>query len=134
MNAQQILSFVQIGVAVLLVVAVLLQQKGEGLSATFGGGGGGVYRTKRGLERVLLVSTIVLAVAFLGTGLASVFLGVRATSAVVPSALPAPITSPEENASASSDNPIQIPTTNITDLQFEPVPPTAEPSAPDGTR
>lgn len=132
MNAQQILSFVQIGIAVLLVAAVLLQQKGEGLSATFGGGGGSIYRTKRGLERALLISTIVLATAFLGTGLASVFLGVRTTSAIVPTTLPAPVTSPEENA---PPNTLQIPTTNITDLQLKPVPPTnAESPAPDGTR
>ena len=132
MNAQQILSFVQIGIAVLLVAAVLLQQKGEGLSATFGGGGGGVYRTKRGLERVLLVSTIVLAVAFLGTGLASIFFNARGTSPTIPDTFPVPITSPEENASSDT---IPVPKTNITDLQFEPVPPAnIESPAPDVTR
>lgn len=132
MNVQQILSFVQIGIAVLLVAVVLLQQKGEGLSATFGGGGGGIYRTKRGLERVLLIATIALAVAFLGAGLTSVFLGAKATSAVIPSTLPTPKTSPQEGAPS---NAVQIPTTGITDLQFEPVPsPDAGPPAPDGTR
>lgn len=129
MNAQLILSFVQIGVAVLLVAVVLLQQKGEGLSATFGGGGGGIYRTKRGLERVLLIATIVLAVAFLGTGLASVFLEARTAPVFLPdTSIPA---QPDD----TSANTIQIPTTNITDLEFEPVPSSdAGSPAPDGTR
>lgn len=64
---QQILSYVQIGIAVLLGVAILLQQKGQGLSGAFGGEGG-FYRTKRGLEKTLLVVTIILAILFLGIG------------------------------------------------------------------
>lgn len=59
----------QIAVSVLLIGAVLLQQQGVGLSATFGGDGGG-FRTKRGLEKGLFYATIVLSVLFLGSGLA----------------------------------------------------------------
>ena len=70
---RQILSYVQLGVSLLLIVAILLQQKGTGLSAAFGGSGG-FYRTKRGFERTLFIATIVLAVLFLGIGLANVFL------------------------------------------------------------
>lgn len=55
----------QVIVSILLIAAVLLQQRGTGLSATFGGEGN-VYRTKRGLEKVLFVATIVLATFFLG--------------------------------------------------------------------
>ncbi|OGZ45999.1 MAG: preprotein translocase subunit SecG [Candidatus Ryanbacteria bacterium RIFCSPHIGHO2_02_FULL_45_13b] len=65
---QQILSYVQIAVAVLLGVAILFQQKGQGLSGAFGGEGG-FYRTKRGLEKILLILTIILAILFLGIGL-----------------------------------------------------------------
>ena len=70
---QQILSYAQIGVAVLLGSAILLQQKGQGLSGAFGGEGG-FYRTKRGLEKILLVSTIVLAVLFVGIGISRIVL------------------------------------------------------------
>ena len=68
-----ILPYLQVGIAVLLTAAILLQQKGSGLSATFGGEGN-VYRTKRGLEKILFVSTIVLAVLFLLSSLLSLFL------------------------------------------------------------
>ena len=72
---QQILSYFQIGVAVLLGTAILLQQKGQGLSGAFGGEGG-FYRTKRGLEKTLLIATVVLAVLFVGTGIFRItFLG-----------------------------------------------------------
>lgn len=63
MNLGQILPFIQIGVSVLLIVVILLQQKGAGLSSAFGGSGG-FYRTKRGFERVLMIGTVVLAITF----------------------------------------------------------------------
>jgi preprotein translocase subunit SecG len=62
-----------IAVSVLLSVAVLLQSRGTGIGATFGGDGN-VYRTKRGLEKGLFYATIVLTIAFLGLALALVML------------------------------------------------------------
>ena len=59
-----ILPFLQVGVAILLIAAILLQQRGSGLSAAFGGEGN-VYHTKRGLEKIVFISTIVLGVLFL---------------------------------------------------------------------
>ena len=61
-----LLKIVQIASGVLLVVAVLLQQRGTGLGSTFGGEGG-FYRTRRGIEKILLISTIVLSVIFFGS-------------------------------------------------------------------
>ncbi len=58
-NIQKILLISQIAVCALLVVSVLLQNRAEGLGKMFGGGGE-VFRTKRGLEKVLYYSTIVL--------------------------------------------------------------------------
>ena len=69
----QIVSYIHIGVAILLGTAILLQQKGAGLSTAFGGEGG-FYRTKRGFEKVLFISTIVLAVLFFGIGLGRITL------------------------------------------------------------
>lgn len=55
----------QIVVSILLMVAILMQNKGAGLGSAFGGTGGGVYMTKRGLEKKLFIATIVLAVIFI---------------------------------------------------------------------
>jgi preprotein translocase subunit SecG len=53
----------QVIVSILLIVAILLQNRGTGLGSAFGGSGG-VYLTKRGLEKKLFIATIVLAVLF----------------------------------------------------------------------
>ena len=63
------ITIAQIAVSVVLVAVVLLQQRGAGLGATFGGDGA-AFRTKRGLEKGLFYATIVLGVVFLGLGLA----------------------------------------------------------------
>ena len=63
----KILNIIQITVSILLIIAILLQNKGAGLSDTFGGGGGGgeTYHSKRGFEKFLSKATVVLAIAFL---------------------------------------------------------------------
>lgn len=53
----------QLVISILLILTVLLQNRGTGLGSTFGGSGG-VYLTKRGLEKKLFIATIVLAVLF----------------------------------------------------------------------
>lgn len=58
------IKIIQIVVAVLLMLAILLQNRGTGLGGVFGGGGG-VYLTKRGVEKKLFIATIVLAAIFL---------------------------------------------------------------------
>ena len=60
----QILTYSQIILAILLTAAVLVQQKGSGLSSAFGGSGI-EYSTKRGAEKFFFYATIVLAVLFL---------------------------------------------------------------------
>lgn len=67
------LRVVQLSSSLLLIVAILFQQRGTGLGAAFGGEGN-VYRTKRGIEKKLFVSTIVLAVIFLLSSLGVVLL------------------------------------------------------------
>jgi len=63
--SSQILQVLQIIVAVLLILSILLQNRGAGLGASFGGGGE-IYRTKRGAEKFLFKATIVLIVVFIG--------------------------------------------------------------------
>ena len=66
---ERILTIVQILISIFLVASILLQQKGSGLGSTFGGEGGNIYSTRRGAEKVLFYSTIVLALAFLAVSL-----------------------------------------------------------------
>lgn len=58
------IKIVQIIVAVLLMVAILMQNRGAGLGGVFGGSGG-VYLTKRGVEKKLFMATIILAAIFI---------------------------------------------------------------------
>ncbi len=60
------LGTIQIIISVLLVISILLQNRGAGLSETFGGSGN-VYQTKRGFDKFLFISTLVLVILFLGT-------------------------------------------------------------------
>ncbi len=71
------LNIIQIIVSATLIVLVLLQAKGGGLSSIFGGEGA-VYRTKRGLEKTLFNITIVMAVVF---GIVSILSVIAARSA-----------------------------------------------------
>lgn len=59
-----IVPIAQIAISVLLVVLILLQERSAGLSGIFGGEGGGFYQTRRGLEKTIFASTIILAVVF----------------------------------------------------------------------
>ena len=59
-----ILNIVQIVIAGLLCIAILLQQRGAGLSSAFGGEGG-VYFKKRGAEKIIFIASIVLEVLFI---------------------------------------------------------------------
>jgi len=59
-----VLSIIQTALAVVLIVLILLQERSAGLSGLFGGEGGGFYQARRGLERTIFISTIILAAAF----------------------------------------------------------------------
>mgnify|MGYP001558906589 FL=1 len=57
----------------LLIVTILLQQRGGGLSPVLGGDGA-VYRTRRGVEKIIFWATIVLGVLFLAIAFANIIL------------------------------------------------------------
>jgi len=50
--------------AIGLIAAILMQSRGSGLGATFGGGDASSFRTRRGVEQRLYQFTIVLSVMF----------------------------------------------------------------------
>lgn len=67
------INIVQIVLSVLLITAILLQSKGTGLGAAFGGESN-VYSQRRGFEKTLFTLTIILSVLFLGTALLNIIL------------------------------------------------------------
>jgi len=65
---QNALLYIQIIISILVVISILLQNRAEGLGKMFGGGGE-VFRTKRGLEKFLYYFTIALVVLLVITSL-----------------------------------------------------------------
>ena len=67
------LQIVSIIISVVLVVMILLQVKGSGLGGFLGdSAGGGIARTRRGLEKTLFQITIGLAIAFMTVAILAV--------------------------------------------------------------
>jgi preprotein translocase subunit SecG len=59
------LRIIQIIIAVAVIVFILLQVRGAGLGSIFGGSSAGsVFKTRRGVERLIFNITIVLVVLF----------------------------------------------------------------------
>lgn len=67
------LQIVTIGSAALMVLAILLQQRGASLGAGFGSSGE-LYTTRRGIDKSLFEFTIVMAVIFVVSILAGLLL------------------------------------------------------------
>ena len=63
----------QILVSIALMLAILLQARGAGLSGTFGGDSA-VYRSRRGIEKRLFQFTVILSVLFVIFSLANLTL------------------------------------------------------------
>lgn len=58
-----IILIAQMLIASSLIVIILLQAKGTGLGTAFGGSGG-VYRSRRGIEKLFMFMTVVLVALF----------------------------------------------------------------------
>lgn len=68
-----ILPYIQIVLAVILVAAILLQRTGAQIGGAFGGNDNfsSAYHTRRGFEKTLFISTIIIAILFALTALAN---------------------------------------------------------------
>ena len=67
------LQIVSIIISLVLIVMILLQVKGSGLGGFLGTeAGGGIARTRRGLEKTLFQITIGLSVVFMAIAILSV--------------------------------------------------------------
>ncbi len=66
MSISSVLPYIQLTVSVLLILVILLQQIGAQNGGALGGADntGSVFHTRRGLEKVLFTTTIVLGVLF----------------------------------------------------------------------
>lgn len=64
----------QIIVSVLFILSVMVQQRSSGLSSAFGGSAGSIQSTKRGAEKVVFNTSIILAVLFVIISLAFIFI------------------------------------------------------------
>ncbi|MFA4872828.1 MAG: preprotein translocase subunit SecG [Patescibacteria group bacterium] len=67
------LSIVQAILAVLLIIEVLLQQRGSGMGMAFGGSGE-VYGVRRGAEKFIFIATVVTAVLFFIVGIVRILI------------------------------------------------------------
>jgi preprotein translocase subunit SecG len=74
-----IVGLAQIFVCIGLMASVLLQSRGAGLGATFGGDSS-VYRSRRGVEKRLFQFTVALALLFVGVSLVTYFYSTAATT------------------------------------------------------
>ncbi len=70
---QEIFPYIQIFVAVLLITVILLQQGGAAMGAAFGQGDS-FHTERRGSEKTLFMSTVVLGITFVSLALLNLFL------------------------------------------------------------
>jgi len=73
---EQTLQIIEIVLAVILVVSILMQQRGSGLGGAFGSEFS-AYHSRRGFERFLYYATIVLAVLFVGLAVVNLIVVAR---------------------------------------------------------
>lgn len=67
------INLVTIIVSIVLILVILMQTKGSSFSGAFGGDTSGIYRTRRGVEKMLFQFTIGIAVLFLVLAIISSF-------------------------------------------------------------
>jgi preprotein translocase subunit SecG len=61
---QQYLPIIQIVISVILIVLILVQQRGAALGSAFGQEGG-FYSTRRGLQQKILWATVICGILFI---------------------------------------------------------------------
>ena len=64
-----LITVIQIIVSILIIGLILIQERSSETSGLLGGGEGGFYRTRRGLERVAFGATLALIAIFAGLSL-----------------------------------------------------------------
>ena len=67
-----LINVIQVVSAIILVIVILMQNRGAGLGSTFGGGGG-AYQTRRSTEKFVFNLTIIVAIIFFATAVINIF-------------------------------------------------------------
>ncbi len=71
----QFLPYIQLILAILLILAVIFQRSGEGIEGALGGTASNIsHFARRGGEKVLFFATIIIAVLFAGSAVISILL------------------------------------------------------------
>ena len=77
------LIILEVVIGALMMIGILVQTpRATGLGGTIGGGGGdwgGGYRTRRGLERQIYLTTWILVIAFFVVSVANIWVGQHAS-------------------------------------------------------
>jgi len=62
---QDYILYAHVGFGILMILFILMQDKGVGFGSAIGGvGGGGFYATQRGAAKVIHIMTIIFAILF----------------------------------------------------------------------
>ncbi len=70
-----ILPYIQIALSILLIIMILMQRSASGLGGAFGAdSGSSTFNTRRGVEKTLFNATIIIAILFVLTTFASLFI------------------------------------------------------------
>lgn len=70
----KILPWAQIILSIILVTSIILQQTGAGVGGAMGGSDDSIHYTRRGAEKVLFYVSIVIAILFACSAIATVVL------------------------------------------------------------
>lgn len=70
---KEVLLVFQIIIASSLIVLILMQAQGTGIGTIFGGGGG-FYRSKRGVEKLFVYLTVILVILLLVSSILNVII------------------------------------------------------------
>ncbi|HLL78714.1 MAG TPA: preprotein translocase subunit SecG [Ktedonobacteraceae bacterium] len=65
---------IQIVLAIVVIFFILLQVRGAGLGSAFGSSSGSVFKTRRGVERLIFNITIVFVILFAAVSLVGTLL------------------------------------------------------------
>lgn len=75
MTVAGVLPYIQIILSVVLILCVLLQQTGASIGGAFGGDNfSAAYHTRRGLEKTLFYTTIIVSVLFVASCFAALII------------------------------------------------------------
>jgi protein translocase SecG subunit len=69
------LPYIQIVLAILLILAISFQRSGDGMEGALGGTASNItHFARRGREKILFFATIIIAILFAGTAVISILL------------------------------------------------------------